>query len=123
MATKKTPTTMNKKKAVSAKAAKPAATSPKSVKTAPQTAAAKPMTAAASPEKKTAPTKKAAMRTKTTTSKSNKSITAEERWQMISEAAYFLAEKRGFSGGNPCDDWTRAESQVDALLRQRNAGG
>ena len=122
MAIKKTPTTKTNK-AVSAKAAKPAATSPKPGKTAPQTAAAKPMTAATSPEKKTAPTKKAATKTKTTTSKPNKSITAEERWQMISEAAYFLAEKRGFSGGNPCDDWTQAESQVDALLRQRNAGG
>jgi hypothetical protein len=42
---------------------------------------------------------------------------------MISEAAYFLAEKRGFSGGNPCDDWIQAESQVDAILRQRGAGG
>jgi glucan-binding YG repeat protein len=122
MAIKKTPTTKTNK-AVSAKAAKPAATSPKPGKTAPQTAAAKPMTAAPSPEKKTAPTKKAATKTKTTTSKPNKSITAEERWQMISEAAYFLAEKRGFSGGNPCDDWTQAESQVDALLRQRSAGG
>jgi hypothetical protein len=41
---------------------------------------------------------------------------------MISEAAYFMAEKRGFTGGNPCDDWTQAESQVDALIKQRAAG-
>jgi hypothetical protein len=41
---------------------------------------------------------------------------------MISEAAYFLAEKRGFTGGDPCDDWVKAESQVDALLKQRATG-
>ncbi|MCG6867089.1 MAG: DUF2934 domain-containing protein [Thiogranum sp.] len=41
---------------------------------------------------------------------------------MISEAAYFMAEKRGFTGGNPCDDWTQAEAQVDALIKQRAAG-
>jgi Protein of unknown function (DUF2934) len=122
MATKKTTPTTNSKKAVSAKAATPAATSPKPVKTAPQTTAAKPMPAASSPEKKAAPAKKAATTKKAATSKSNHSVTPEERWQMISEAAYFLAEKRGFSGGNPCDDWTQAESQVDALIRQRRAG-
>jgi hypothetical protein len=41
---------------------------------------------------------------------------------MITETAYFIAEKRGFTGGNPCDDWTQAEAQVDALIKQR-AGG
>ena len=41
---------------------------------------------------------------------------------MISEAAYFLAEKRGFTGGDPCVDWAEAEVQVDALLKHRASG-
>lgn len=41
---------------------------------------------------------------------------------MISEEAYFMAEKRGFTGGNPCDDWAQAESKVDAMIKQGAAG-
>ena len=43
-------------------------------------------------------------------------ISNEQRLGMIAEVAYFKAEKRGFSGGNPQDDWLAAESEVDALL-------
>lgn len=38
------------------------------------------------------------------------------RHQMIQEAAYYLAEKRGFSGGSAFDDWVNAEKQIDARL-------
>lgn len=71
------------------------------------------------PEKKAVPVKKAAKATTTTTAPT---ITPEARWQMISEAAYFLAEKRGFTGGDPCVDWAEAEVQVDALLKHRASG-
>jgi phasin family protein len=37
-----------------------------------------------------------------------------ERWKMIAEAAYYRAEKRGFLGGNPMQDWTDAEQEIDA---------
>ena len=122
MATKKT--TPPAKKAVTPKAAAPAAA--KKTEAAPKTtpaAAKKPDSAgtpaATAPERKAAPASKAA---KPPAPKSVPAVTPEERWQMISEAAYFLAEKRGFSGGNPCDDWVQAEQQVDARLRQRAAG-
>lgn len=39
-----------------------------------------------------------------------------QRAEMISETAYFLAEHRGFSGGDPVDDWLQAEAQVDTRL-------
>ena len=131
MATKKTtPTT---KKAATPKAAAPAATSPKTGAAAPKTTtpspkkaapapkaaapasrekAPAPRPAATSPEKKTAPAKKA----KPAAAEAVHSVTPEERWQMISEAAYFMAEKRGFTGGNPCDDWAQAESKVVARI-------
>jgi hypothetical protein len=42
---------------------------------------------------------------------------AEPEWhRMISEAAYYLAEKRGFAPGHALDDWLRAEDAVKALL-------
>jgi hypothetical protein len=39
------------------------------------------------------------------------------RRQMIQEAAYFRAEKRGFQGGDPVADWLAAEAEIDALAR------
>jgi hypothetical protein len=33
---------------------------------------------------------------------------------MITENAYFRAEKRGFIGGNPYEDWLEAERDIDA---------
>lgn len=45
-------------------------------------------------------------------------IKPEERYKMIAQAAYFRAEARGFSGGDPNEDWTQAEIEVDQQLRQ-----
>lgn len=42
----------------------------------------------------------------------------EERWKMIAETAYFRAQRRGFLGGNPVEDWLTAEAEIDALLAQ-----
>lgn len=38
------------------------------------------------------------------------------REQWIAEAAYFIAERRGFHGGSPEDDWFRAEVEIDQML-------
>lgn len=43
-------------------------------------------------------------------------VDAAERLRMIAEAAYYIAEKRGFSHGNHDADWAEAERQIDALL-------
>jgi hypothetical protein len=41
----------------------------------------------------------------------------ESEWhRMISEAAYFLAEKRGFEPGRALDDWLAAELEVKEVL-------
>ncbi len=41
----------------------------------------------------------------------------ESEWhRMISEAAYFLAEKRGFEPGAALDDWLEAELEVKEVL-------
>lgn len=43
-------------------------------------------------------------------------VSAGQRRQMIAEAAYFRAERRGFDAGDPVEDWMAAEAEVDARL-------
>ncbi|HUN26493.1 MAG TPA: DUF2934 domain-containing protein [Steroidobacteraceae bacterium] len=43
-------------------------------------------------------------------------ITAAQRYAMICEAAYFLAERRGFGAGHELEDWVAAEALIDAKL-------
>jgi hypothetical protein len=43
-------------------------------------------------------------------------VTPEERHRMIAETAYFLAQERGFTGGDPVSDWIEAERSVDQQL-------
>lgn len=53
---------------------------------------------------------------KTTKSASSSAVTPEQRYQMICDAAYFRAERRGFIGGSAEQDWIDAEMEVDQLL-------
>jgi hypothetical protein len=39
------------------------------------------------------------------------------REQMIAEAAYYRAERRGFAPGNEMSDWLEAEADVEGVLR------
>lgn len=41
---------------------------------------------------------------------------AEQRRAMVAEAAYYLAEQRGFQGDDHMTDWLRAEMEIDHLL-------
>jgi hypothetical protein len=53
----------------------------------------------------------------------NDLATAEQRRQCrIAEAAYFLAERRGFACGCELDDWLMAERDIDAVLAQEESG-
>ena len=50
------------------------------------------------------------------TKASRKTTSADLRQRMIAEAAYYLAERRGFMGGDPKQDWLDAEANIDATL-------
>lgn len=50
-------------------------------------------------------------------------VTAEQQRRMIAEAAYFLAQRRGFQGGNPVEDWLAAEAEVARTLASRQDAG
>jgi hypothetical protein len=43
-------------------------------------------------------------------------VTPEERHRRIAETAYFLAQARNFTGGDPVADWLEAERSVDREL-------
>ncbi len=43
-------------------------------------------------------------------------ISAEERHHLISVAAYYIAERRGFHGASSHADWLQAECEIDAMI-------
>jgi hypothetical protein len=47
---------------------------------------------------------------------SSATLSAQDRVQMIESAAYFLAERRGFTPGRAIEDWLVAESEIDTLI-------
>jgi hypothetical protein len=48
---------------------------------------------------------------------------AERRRHMIEEAAYFRAQRRSFTGGDPVADWLEAEAEVDRMLGKEASVG
>ena len=40
----------------------------------------------------------------------------EQKARYVEVAAFYIAEQRGFTAGNPTDDWLTAEAEVDRLI-------
>ncbi len=112
MAEAKTETKTKKTAASSAKT--------EAVKVAKQATAAKPAKAAApkvapkTATTKATPAKPAASRA--VKPKSLKNVSPEQRYMMICEAAYYKAERRGFSPENEIQDWIEAETEINRML-------
>lgn len=114
------------KKATPSSAAKPPATE-KSVAKKPVAAkaaapkkatAAAPKKAAASAPKKPAAAKKPATKSPAAKGATKSGITPEQRYRMVAEAAYYHAERQGFTG-DPVKNWTLAEAEIAALLSKK----
>ncbi len=45
-------------------------------------------------------------------------VDVDARRRLIAECAYLHAERRGFAGGSPEQDWLDAEMEIDQLLLQ-----
>jgi hypothetical protein len=43
-------------------------------------------------------------------------VSSQERYSMIAEAAYFRAAERNFQGGDPVEDWLAAEKEIDEKI-------
>ena len=78
-----------------------------------------PAKSSAAPAKKSAPTPAESKSAVPAKAPAKTALTPAERMKMIAEAAYYLAEKRGFKGGNELSDWVAAEKQVDSLIAKR----
>ena len=46
-------------------------------------------------------------------------VSAQERQQWIATAAYFRAQRRGFTAGHEAEDWLAAEREVDLRIEYR----
>ncbi|MCU7806715.1 MAG: DUF2934 domain-containing protein [Candidatus Thiodiazotropha sp. (ex Semelilucina semeliformis)] len=47
-------------------------------------------------------------------------ISPEQRLDMITTAAYYIAERHGFTPGRSDEDWQEAERQIDEMLKNRS---
>jgi hypothetical protein len=43
-------------------------------------------------------------------------LAAEQKRRLIEVAAYYIAERRGFAGGDAATDWLAAEAEIDTLM-------
>jgi len=84
-------------------------------KSAPKDAAAPKSTEERGAAKKAAARKNAAPSAVTKKARHAKRTSVEERHRLIQEAAYFMAEKEGFTR-DPSECWLVAEAEVDARL-------
>lgn len=98
-------------KKVAAAALAPAVTAPVAAKAAPEASPA----VAAKPAAK-APAKKVSATKLKPSSAPAPVLTSEQRNHYVSVAAFYIAERRGFTLGNPADDWLAAEAEVDRLI-------
>lgn len=100
-----------------AAAAKPA-TKPAAAKPATKSAASeKPAKAAKAVTAKPAAAAKPAKATSTKkTASAVPNLAPEQRRYYVEVAAYYIAERRAFQGGNAMDDWAQAEREIDRLL-------
>ncbi len=45
-------------------------------------------------------------------------VTQEQRNHYVEVAAFYIADRRGFEGGDPDEDWAQAELEIDRLLAE-----
>lgn len=96
---------------------KPAKPKTAAAKKAPKTDAAPAVPAAKAAPKKPAAPKKAAAPKKSAPA-TRPPLAPDQRRFYIEVAAYYIAERRGFTGGSQLDDWTQAEAEIDRLLQE-----
>ena len=44
-------------------------------------------------------------------------LESNDRREMVAREAYLRAEQRGFTGGDPVQDWLEAEKKVNEMLK------
>jgi hypothetical protein len=112
----KTATKAATKPAVKAAVTTPAKAAVKPAVAAPAKAAPAAKKAAAPAKKAAAPAKKAAAPAKAGGRKKAAPILPAQRNHYVEIAAYYIAERHGFTPGREVADWAEAEAEIDRLL-------
>jgi hypothetical protein len=112
MASRTTGSTQDSTPAETVKGTK--ATTKSAAKTATRKATGSEVTAGSTPTAKAPATRKKS--TSLASGGNAVQLTPEERQRYVSEAAYFIAERRGFAAGGDVEDWLQAESEIDQML-------
>lgn len=71
----------------------------------------------AQPTRTTASAKVATRKRSAAPKTASAKIVPEQRRQLIAQAAYFIAERRGFAPGNEIEDWLQAEAEIEACIK------
>ncbi len=66
--------------------------------------------------------KAAQVETSDSPSDEKQTISPAERWLLVAEKAYSLAQRRGFVGGDPIAEWSEAQREVDATYNSAVPG-
>lgn len=78
--------------------------------------------APAAPKAKKAPVAKPAAKASAAPAKTAKAarppVSVDQRRHYVEVAAYYIAERRGFDGGDALGDWAAAEAEIDRLLAE-----
>ncbi len=69
------------------------------------------------PTRTTASAKVATRKRRVESQPASGKIEPKQRLQLIAQAAYFIAERRGFAPGNELADWLQAEAEIEACLK------
>ncbi|OBS10535.1 DUF2934 domain-containing protein [Acidihalobacter prosperus] len=88
----------------------------RSAKTATPKTPAKTAAAGKTTAKRTATAKPAASRSRKSKTSGTTQVTPEQRYRMIAEAAFYIAESHGFDPARSLNDWLEAEGAIDARL-------
>ncbi len=75
---------------------------------------------AASKKKVAAVKKKVVKKRAVRKSQTSSTISNEQHYLMVSEAAYHLSEQQGFNPDNDMDNWLKAEKQISAIMESGN---
>ena len=67
---------------------------------------------------KKAAVKKAATKKASRKNTAARTISYQQRYQKIAEAAYLISEQQGFLPGNEMDNWLIAEKEIDSWIKK-----
>ena len=69
------------------------------------------------PTRTTASAKVSARKRSVESQTASAKIAPEQRRELIAQAAYFIAERRGFAPGSDLEDWLQAEAEIEARMK------